>query len=126
MVFTDSPKGEYKDGVDNGIVSPKFDLTDMRSAILSFDAKLKAEQWDFLWVEATSNGGEDYQHLQVVRPSENRDWAGYKMDLSAFDGKKDVQQRRGRRRFPGQHQGGECKDLRRPSSNTGQQVEFPG
>ena len=93
MVFTDSPKGEYKDGVDNGIVSPKFDLTDMRSAILSFDAKLKAEQWDFLWVEATSNGGEDYQHLQVVRPSENRDWAGYKMDLSAFDGKKDVQLR---------------------------------
>ncbi|MCA9778950.1 MAG: S8 family serine peptidase [Candidatus Eremiobacteraeota bacterium] len=93
MVFTDSPDGEYKDGVDNGIVSPKFDLSEMRSATLSFDAKLKAEQWDFLWVEATSNGGEDYEHLQVVRPSENRDWASYKMDLSAFDGQKNVQLR---------------------------------
>jgi subtilisin family serine protease len=92
-VFTDSPKGNYKDGVDNGIVSPKFDLSDMRSAVLSFDAKLRTDQWDFLWVEATSNGGEDYEHLDVIRPGENRDWATHKMDLSALDGKKEVQLR---------------------------------
>ena len=92
-VFTDSPKGDYKDSTDSGILSPKFDLSNMRSATLSFDAKLKTEKWDFLWVEATSNGGEDYEHLQVVRPSENRDWTSYQMDLSALDGQSDVQLR---------------------------------
>lgn len=96
LVFTDSPDGNYKDSDETGILSPKFDLSNMRSAQLSFDTKLITEHWDFLWIEATTNGGEDYTHLKVVRPDEdgaNRDWTSYKMDLSAFDGQKDVQLR---------------------------------
>ena len=93
MVFTDSPKGEYKDSVDNGILSPKFDLSNMRSSTVSFDFKLKTEKWDFLWVEATNDDGEDYEHLGVIRPSENRDWQSHKFDLSVFDGSDNVQLR---------------------------------
>jgi len=93
QVFTDTPDGDYKDSVDNGILSPVFDLTDMRSATLSFDTKLKTEKWDFLWIEATSNGGEDFEHLGIVRPSENRDWQNVKMDLSQLDGQENVQLR---------------------------------
>jgi Subtilase family len=93
MVFTDSPEGDYKDGVDTGILSPKFDLSSMRSVTLTFDAKLKTEKWDFIWVEATKDGGEEFEHLGVIRPTEDRDWNKYRLDLSALDGESDVQLR---------------------------------
>lgn len=92
QVFTDSPDGDYKDSTDSGILSPKFDLSTMRSSVLTFDAKLKNEMWDFLWVEATTNG-KDFEHLGIVRPSENREWAEHRLDLTKFDGRSDVQLR---------------------------------
>lgn len=93
-VFTDSPGGDYKDGVDNGITSPVFDLSNMRSSTLSFEARLAAEKWDFLWIEATKDGGDNYEHLDVVRPEENGgEWQKYKLDLSKLDGEQNVQLR---------------------------------
>ena len=93
MVFTDSPNGDYKDSTDTGILSPVFDLSNMRSSTLTFDAKLKAEKWDFIWVEASNNGGEDFEHLGVIRPNDDRDWQKHKFDLSALDGNPQVQLR---------------------------------
>ena len=92
-VFTDSPNGNYGDGEDTGINSPSFDLTNMRSATLSFDAKLISERFDFLWVEVSRNG-EKFEFLDVVRPEENGgEWLKYKRDISEFDGEKDVRLR---------------------------------
>lgn len=95
LVFTDSPNGKFKDSVDNGIISPTFDLTDMRSATLTFDAKLLADKWDFVWVEAKTKDAEDYEHLGLVKTDgeSGREWNKYRFDLSALDGQKDVQLR---------------------------------
>jgi hypothetical protein len=90
-VFTDTPHGDYKDSVDNGIISPSFDLSTMRSSVVSFEAKMKTEKWDFLWVEARHGDSDRFEHVGIVRPDENRDWQKFQMDLSGFDGKKDVQ-----------------------------------
>ncbi len=93
-VWTDTPDGGYEDSTEYDLVSPPLDLSSKRSTTVTFDAKMKTEKWDFLWVEASRDGGQDYEHfLGVVRGDSPREWTSYSMDLSEFDGEADVRLR---------------------------------
>lgn len=93
LVWTETPDGDFEDSTDYDMVSPSFDLSKSRSTQLSFDAKLEAPKWDFLWVAASKDGGENFDFLGVVRGEGPIDWDTYRMDLSQFDGETDVKLR---------------------------------
>lgn len=92
MVYTDTPEGDYEDGQDTSLVSPAFDLSNIRSARLSFDAQAKTQQWDMLFIEAlVDDDSGDYEMVGIIRGGEqDREWHNYNVDLSQFDGRENV------------------------------------
>lgn len=93
MVWTDTPDGDYEDSREYDMVSPSMDLTGVRSATVNFDARMATEKWDFLWIEASSDGGEEYEHLGIIRGDAPREWANYTFDMSRFDNQPEVKLR---------------------------------
>ncbi|MGE4203260.1 MAG: S8 family serine peptidase [Vulcanimicrobiota bacterium] len=93
MVWTDTPNGDYEDSHDYTMVGPSLDLSKMRSTTLTFDARMATEKWDFLWLEASTDGGEEWGHIGIVRGDASPEWTGYSFDMSAFDGQPDVKLR---------------------------------
>lgn len=89
-VWTETPDGDYENFKDYDLHSPKIDLSKSRSSRLTFDVRTATEKSDYLWVEASRNGGEDFEFIQVIRGGESPEWSPYSMDLSKFDGESDV------------------------------------
>ena len=95
LVYSDSPDGPHEPGSDTSLISPAFSLKDMRNATLSFDAKMTTNEYDFLFVEVSTDG-KGWKNLQVLRRDRTPgydQWGGYKMDLSKYDGQEHVQLR---------------------------------
>lgn len=89
-VWTETPNGDYDNFLDYDLHSPKIDLSESRSTVLTFDARTVTEESDYLWVEASRDGGEEFSFIQVLRGGESPEWSKYTLDLSEFDGEPDV------------------------------------
>ncbi len=90
-VYTDTPDRDYGNSEDTTLVSPTFDLSNIRSARLSFDAQALTQQWDMLFIEALVDGTDEYEHIGIIRGGEqDREWHNYNLDLSQFDGRENV------------------------------------
>ena len=90
MVWTETPDGSYEDSRVYDLVSPTIDLSKSRSSTLSFDVKTATEEDDYLWVEASRNGGQDFEYIQVLKGGESPEWSKYTLDMSKFDGESEV------------------------------------
>ncbi|MFN8611895.1 MAG: S8 family serine peptidase [Vulcanimicrobiota bacterium] len=91
-VWTDSAAGEYANNQDISLTSRTFSLVGLRSSRLHFEARYSIErEKDSLTIELSRDSGKTWQilkHLEGESP-----WGIQELDLSAFDGQKDVKLR---------------------------------
>ncbi|MEW6278752.1 MAG: S8 family serine peptidase, partial [Candidatus Eremiobacterota bacterium] len=85
-VWTDSPSGEYENGANRALTSPEISLEGVRGSSLTFDCRHDLEnRFDKVALEASSDG----QNWTSLREFTGRQgWDRYRVDLSAFDGRK--------------------------------------
>jgi subtilisin family serine protease len=90
-VWTDSPRGKYRDNADSSLTSRTISLNNLVGSTLVFDAKTNLEdRFDNVFVEvavpAEANNGE-LQWKKAETLTGTADWASREVDLSAYDGK---------------------------------------
>lgn len=89
LVYTDSPAGAHVPGSKTSLTSPTFSLKDLKNSILTFDAKMVTNEYDFIFVETSADGGEGWKNLTVLRRDKTPgygEWGSYQFDLSQYDG----------------------------------------
>ena len=94
LVYSDSPDGPHEPGSDTSLTSPAFSLKGLRSARLTFDAKMVTNQYDFLFEVSTD--GKSWKNLEVLRRDRTPgygEWGSYSYDLSQFDDSEHLQVR---------------------------------
>lgn len=83
-VWTDSPNGNYENGVNSALTSKSISLRNSKGNRAIFDAKFDIEnKYDNLYVEA-SKDGKSWSKLATFTGSS--DWSARSVDLSAYDG----------------------------------------
>jgi len=95
LVYTDSPNGPHEPGSDTSLTSPAFNLKGLRNARLTFDAKMVTNQYDFFFVEVSTDG-KGWKNLEVLRRDRTPgygEWGSYSYDLSQFDDSEHLQVR---------------------------------
>ncbi|HNH82762.1 MAG TPA: M36 family metallopeptidase [Acidobacteriota bacterium] len=86
--WTDSPQGNYPAKANLILTAPKFDLTQVRGAKLTFWHQFDLERgFDFGFVEAKAGAGTPWQILAVFTGNQ-LSFQPVTIDLSQFDGKK--------------------------------------
>jgi subtilisin family serine protease len=95
-VWTDSPRGKYRENLDTSLTSKTISLAGMSGSTLVFDARTDLEKhYDNVYVEVAvpaeaKNGKLEWQRAETLNGTS--DWSTREVDLSAYDGK-DVQLR---------------------------------
>jgi hypothetical protein len=90
-VWTDSPRGKYRDDADSSLTSRVISLANLAGSRLIFDAKIDLEtRYDNMFVEVAVPADSKNGQLQWKRAGTlngTADWATREVDLSAYDGK---------------------------------------
>ncbi|MGD8190306.1 immune inhibitor A domain-containing protein [Brevibacillus ginsengisoli] len=88
------PKGSYSyfstkgNSLDTKLTSEEIDLTNAKSASLSFDSWFNTEEdYDFLYVNVLVDGSKKPERVKKLTGSSN-DWSTIDVDLSSYAGKK--------------------------------------
>lgn len=95
LVYADSPDGPHDPDSDTSLTSPVFSLTNLRNGRLTFDAKMKTNKYDFIFVQVSTNG-KSWSNLAVLREDKTPgydQWGEYSYDLSEYDGAERLQVR---------------------------------
>lgn len=83
LVWSDSPDGNYGNGLNVSLTSPEIDLANVTSPHLSFAMKHHLDRSDELALEIT-NDGESWDSLKRVRGRAG--WSKHEFDLSPYEG----------------------------------------
>lgn len=91
-VWTDSSVGEYANNQDISLTSRPFSLAGMRGSKLYFESRSSIErEKDALTVELSGDGGKTWKTARSL--DGDRPWKIDEVDLSAWDGQKNLQLR---------------------------------
>jgi subtilisin family serine protease len=91
--WTDSPGGDYSDGVTTNLTSIAFSLEDATNSAFEFDHRYDIEDtWDHGYVQVSANGGASWTTLGSYTGTQDA-WTSVSFDLSAYDGEPSVQVR---------------------------------
>jgi subtilisin family serine protease len=91
--WTDSPDGNYGNGVDASLTSIAFSLADAKNSVLTFDHKYAIESgWDYGYVDITKDGGATWTELAVYSGTQTA-WTSASFDIGAYDNETSVQVR---------------------------------
>ncbi len=86
--WSDSPGGNYGNGVNTALTSPTWDLSGLENATLSWRQIYDLENgWDFGHVEISTNGGTSWSEVRSVNgQGHDSAWEEVSLSLPALDG----------------------------------------
>ena len=91
--WTDSPDGNYGNGVDASLTSIAFSLADAKNSVFTFDHRYVIESgWDYGYVDITKDGGTTWTQLAVYSGTQTA-WTSPSFDIGDYDNETSVQVR---------------------------------